>query len=148
MSADIFDIVDVVDRRATAIERKITALCKQQSVRRLAIEKLELACELWARRMREMDLAGSGATTAVCLQEMSQDGREYERTLQDLRTQLSGLRTDEARARLQRKAYCDTLLGLRRKAEYMRDRQAQQLRKEARRQFAREIAGVTAVALE
>lgn len=148
MSADIFDIANVIDRRATGVERKLTSLCKQQKVRRLAIQQLELACEFRERRMRVPHLSGGGATTASYLQERSQDARETERTLQDLRTRLSSLRADEEKARLKRKAYCDTLVGLRRKAEYMRDRQAQQLRKETRRQFARDIAGTTPVVVE
>lgn len=139
MSRQISDIVDVIDQRAAAVERQINSLRREQQGIGLAIRQLELACTSLQQQMRELALAGCGATTVLCLQEASLDGRCGERKLGRLRTRLSNLRREEIQNRQRRQICFEALAGLRKKAEHLREREAQRLRKKARRRFADEI---------
>lgn len=138
MTANIIDIAKVVDRQAATVERKLLALRKEQARRMHAIRQLEQACLACTVRMQQMVSTGNGAVTVQMLINSSQDAKLCESTLRELRKNMLELNAELVQIAAQRKTYCNTLLALRRKADYMRDRDAKEMRKAARRQQARE----------
>lgn len=141
MSALVADIANVVERKARRVEREILLLRDREKKHRQDCQRLEqarLTCEM---RMRNLSSTDRGLITAQTLNELSQDGSDYGRTLQKLDDRQAALQREQDHTRAQRNKHRDVLLSLHRKAELMRERSAMDARKATRRRLADELAG-------
>ncbi|MGI9232104.1 MAG: hypothetical protein ACR2RD_00600 [Woeseiaceae bacterium] len=147
MNSGMVDIARVIERRASVVERKISALRNEEQVRQRRIQELDRAQRVYQQRLQH-DLANGRTVTIQTLDETSQDGSEFERALQAVQLRLLELHAEIDQLGKQRKSCRDMLLGLWRKAEFMREQSARQSRKKERRQFARDAAGVRPVVVK
>ena len=141
MRAEIAKLVEIVNRRRAATERRISALRKTQARQYDAIRHLEIAVDLYESQLRRLGSFETGTANALQLQDLANEGKGAEERLQELRRNQGKLHAEFRQTSTQIQSYCSALAGLRRKADYLCDREKQVRRLTLRRQFTRECAG-------
>lgn len=140
MRGEIVKLVEIVNRRSAATERKITALRKMQAHQCEAVRRLDIAVVLCESQLRRLGPFETGTASALQLQDSAIEGKGVEERLQDLRKNQSKFYAKLRLTSTQIQLYCSALAGLRRKVEYLRDREKSVRRLSLRREFARECA--------
>lgn len=134
-------IADVLDRQSAVVERKIIASRKQRAARLQAIRQIEVACVEHEKRMRRLCPKGHVVITVQHMQDVLRDGKRCDHAVKKMRELDSTLRIELKRIATERVTLCKTLVGIRYKADFLRDRRNAKNRKASRRRMVRDLAG-------